>query len=173
MYLPRDDFSFNDPLDNDQFAALTIVTVPESGMLSNNGSMISAGSLISVSDIDAGLLQYTAPVNVNGQGFSGFAFLEHDSGDAANSGEFIDQTPNLISFDFPAVNDPPLLFSEGTIVDEGDEIVISTDALTAIDVDDSPAELTVKLNSVPAHGELIIGGIALVVGDTFTVEQLQ
>jgi len=169
----RDDFSFHDVYDNDQFIAVTISSLPNSGVLTNNGVPITAGTVIDIADIDNELFKYSPPPNLNGSGYNGFAFLVHDSGGNANDGIFIDTTQNYINFDVPSVNDPPLLINQGKTVDEGSANVIATDVLSATDADDtSPDELSFTINSLPLHGELQRNGVDLEIGDTFTLRAI-
>ncbi len=169
----RADFKFTDPRDNDSFKSLVVSSLPDTGVLKNNGMTISAGSVIDVSDIDNGLLIYTPPANDSGFGYNGFSFFVQDTGGTANGGDDTDPTANFISFDLPGVNDPPLLITENTTVDEGSENLLTTAVLTATDADDLLAtELTFSLQSIPLHGQLTLNGSTLSPGDTFTLAQI-
>jgi len=170
----RGDFSFSDVHDNDDFTALTIGSLPESGSLSIDGNPAVSGDVISIEDIDSGLLRYVPAPNVNGLGYNGFSFQVHDSGGSANGGQFIDTSNNFVSFDVPGVNDPPLLINEGKTVDEGSDQAITTDSLSAIDTDDTqPEELTFTITSLPAHGALTLNSVPINSGASFTLEALQ
>ena len=169
----REDFGFSDINDNDEFIAITITTLPEDGSLTIDGAEVTTDAIIDIADIDAGLLAYTPPQDVNGLGFNGLGFQVHDNGGTGNGGEFIDPTVNFINFDLPGVNDPPLLLNEGITVDEGSENIISTDSLSATDADDLlPTELNFTLNTLPSNGELTLNGAPVSVGDSFTLEQI-
>jgi len=170
----RGDFSFTDIYDNDQFTAITITALPTAGLLANNGVEVVTNSVISVTDIDSGLFQYTPPPNVSGLGYNGFAFRVHDSGGSSNNGLFIDATDNFISFDVPGVNDPPFLINEGKNVDEGSNSLITINELAATDADNTASsELSFTLNTLPANGNVTLNEVALLIGDSFTLEQLE
>ncbi len=169
-----DDFGYSDPLDNDQFQAVTIVTLPDSGLLALDGETVDSGTIVNVALIDAGLLTFTPAPDANGPGHNGFAFQVHDDGGINNGGLAIDQIENRISFDLAGVNDAPLLINNGATVDEGSDNTLTTEVLFATDADDpSPQELTFTINSLPINGTLLLNGSAASVGATFTLEQLQ
>jgi len=167
----RADFGYTDIADNDLFSAVTITTLPVSGLLTLNNAPVPTGSVVDIADIDAGLLSFTPPQNATGAGFNGFTFQVHDDGTTTNGGITIDQSPNQISFDIPAVNDAPVLITTGETVDEGSDATINTDVLTATDADDT--QLLFTINSLPVNGTLILNGIPAQAGDTLTLQQLQ
>ena len=170
----REDFGFTDPLDDDQFQAITIGALPESGTLLLDGIAVDAGTVVEIDLIDAGLLQYTPAINQQGSGYKGLSFQVHDDGGNSNGGQSIDQTDNFITFDIPGVNDSPLLITETTSVDEGSENTLTTEVLTAIDSDDAlPEELTFAINSLPTNGTLTLNGNPVATGSEFTLSELQ
>ena len=132
------------------------------------------GSLISVSELDAGLLRYTPPANTHGLGYNGLSFVVHDNGSLDNGGVTIDPVENYIDFDLPGVNDSPQLILERTTVDEGSSNVLAEDVLSATDADDTePGDLTFRFNSLPTHGVLTLNGSVVSAGDTFTITDLE
>jgi len=169
----RADFGFTDAKDNDQFAAVTITSVPAAGSLELTGSSILPGTVVSAADIDSGNLQYTPPEDYAGTGNSGLSFAVHDSGNNVGDGEYIDQSSNFITFDILATNDEPELFSGALTVDEGGTIIISTTSLTATDVDNSLDDLIFTVTGLPVNGLLKIAGVPIPLAGTFTHAQLQ
>jgi len=168
----RDDFGFSDPSDNDSFTAITIGTLPPQGTLTLDSALLQTDSVVNIELIDNGLLHYTPSPDANGLGYQGFSFRVHDNGDPGNQGLTIDQTENFISFDLPAVNDPPLLTTTEAAFDEGSENTLNADQINAIDPDTLPEGLTLTVNSLPNHGVLTIDGNIATTGSLFTLEQL-
>ena len=176
----RENFGFSDAIDssqatdnNHQFSAITIYSLPEAGTLLVNGVAATLGQVVSTADIDAGGLIYIPPENETGTGYNGLGFMVHDDAGTDNGGVDIDPTPNFISFDLPGVNDAPLLLSEGATVAEGNEIVITDEMLFGADADDpDPMELTLTITRLPENGALLLNGMALGVGDTFTLQAI-
>ncbi len=169
----RADFGYSDVKDGNQFVAITVSTIPDSGSLTLDNNPVTAEQVINIAEIDTGLLRYTPPQDVNGLGYNGFSFNVHDNGGTDNGGDFIDQLANYINFDVPGVNDPPLLITELTSFDEGSENVITTDMLSATDADDlAPDDLTFTINSLPGNGSLTLDGVPVTVGTTLTLTHL-
>jgi len=168
------DFGFSDPLDNHEFHSIIIAAIPPAGELSINGSEVSVGQSITVTDINSGLFTYNPPPDAAGAGYEGFSFFVRDNGETRNAGIDTDQTENHISFDLQGINDAPLIVTESKSVDEGDSSVIGIDVLTAIDADDSePEELTFTVLTLPQHGQLILGGEVVTSGTSFSLLNIQ
>jgi len=169
----RPDFLFTDVLDNNDFQAITISSLPTTGLLTLNSVEVEIGQIVTVAEIDDGQLVYTPPFNEEGTGYNGFGFHVHDNGGTDNGGISIDPTANFISFNVPGINDAPLLVAEGATVDEGSDNLISTAVLSGADADDLlPQELTFTLTSAPLNGVLTLNGQVLTAGDTFTLAQV-
>jgi hypothetical protein len=167
------DFGFTDEFDENEFSALTVVTIPEAGVLFNNGMVVAPGNVIDATDIESGMLQYVPPPNVNGIGYNGFSFRVHDDGGIDNGGITIDPTENYLNFDVPGVNDPPLLIRETITVDEGSDARLNTDVLSAADADDlAPQDLTFTILSLPVNGVLTLDGVQVTNGTRFTLDAL-
>jgi hypothetical protein len=79
------DFGFSDPNDNPANAllAVQITTMPAAGTLTNNGSAVTAGQLVSAADIGAGLLVFTPAAGASGT-YAGFTFQVQDDGGGSN-----------------------------------------------------------------------------------------
>ncbi|MFO0817271.1 MAG: cadherin domain-containing protein [Pirellulales bacterium] len=160
-------FGFSDPLDSPQntLNAVRIVTLPAIGTLTNNGLAVTSGQIISVADITAGRLVYRAPNNANGVAFTSLTFQVQDNGGTANGGIDWDQTPNTLTINVTAINDPPTSTAPTTAaVTAGTSLVFSSstgNALTVSDVDAS----TVRVSLTASEGTLSLSTIA---GLTFT-----
>ncbi|KQP13175.1 cadherin domain-containing protein [Pseudorhodoferax sp. Leaf267] len=100
------DFAFTD-VEGHGLRAVTITAVPLAGSLTLNGTAVTANQTIGVADINAGLLRFKPADNASGTGYASFNFLVQDNGGTANSGADTDSTPNTLTIDVTAVNDPP------------------------------------------------------------------
>src|SRR5262249_51245213 len=103
------DFGFTDPNDspaNNLFAG-KITTPPKGGALKDNGVAVTAGQLVSIADINAGLLVFSAKNGDSGiSNYAPFTFQVEDDGGTANGGVNLDQSPNTISFTLSSSTHP-------------------------------------------------------------------
>ena len=116
-----DDFGFAD-IESDNFATLTVETLPSVGSLTLNGSPVVAGQLI-----NAGLLS-TLQYELGSSGASAtdsFIFVVQDTGGTANGGVDTDQTPNTIAINLQEFNRAPF-GSDSTIVLAEDTCLLYT-----------------------------------------------
>ncbi|WP_322517587.1 tandem-95 repeat protein [Rhodopseudomonas palustris] len=76
------EFGFTDPLDSpaNNFTGVVISTLPMAGTLTNHGVAVTAGSLVSIADINAGYLVFTPAANGNGDDYASFTFRVQDDG---------------------------------------------------------------------------------------------
>jgi Tol biopolymer transport system component len=70
------------------------------------------------------------------------------------------------------INDAPTLTNKNILVDEGNIVTITNAMLQVSDVDNIPAELIYTINNLPARGELRLNNNAIVVGGTFTQDDI-
>ena len=63
---------------------------------------MTAGQLVSVADITAGLLVFTPAANANGTGYASFTFQVQDDGGTANGGVNLDQSANTMTINVTA-----------------------------------------------------------------------
>src|SRR5262249_47042813 len=107
------DFGFTDPVDAanhsgaNALRAVTITTLPGAGSLTLDGTAVTTGQSISVADIDAGKLVFTAAANANGNGYTSLTFQVQDDGGTTNSGVDTDPTANTLTINVTPVNDAP------------------------------------------------------------------
>ncbi len=71
------DFGYHDS-DGDALAAVRIESLPTAGELRLHGALVSAGTVVSVADIDAGALTFRGTRDAYGDGYAGFAFTVFD-----------------------------------------------------------------------------------------------
>ncbi|MBI3823088.1 MAG: Ig-like domain-containing protein [Planctomycetes bacterium] len=111
------DFGFTDPDDGpspNNFLAVVIDSLPVFGTFTNNGQNISTNQAISVSDINAGYVQFTPSANVSGSSLTGFYFRVQDDGGTAGDpndpmsfGHDTDATSRYMNINVTWVNQTP------------------------------------------------------------------
>ncbi|MBS0507801.1 MAG: DUF4347 domain-containing protein, partial [Proteobacteria bacterium] len=86
------DFGFSDPGDSpaNNLLAVKVTTLPSAGSLTLNGTAVTAGQLVSVTDINAGKLKFTPAADANGTGYASFTFQVQDDGGTAMGGVDLD-----------------------------------------------------------------------------------
>lgn len=137
------DFGFSDIDVGDALSAVRIeaLSLPAGATLRLAGVAVTAGQVISVADIAAGRLAFGAAPDANGAGYASFAFSVRDAG-----GPAFDPSPDTIVFDVAAVNDAPVITSNGggvsatVIVAENDAAAVAM--VAAADVDSPPGART-------------------------------
>jgi|GEM_PF-2237934 len=99
------DFGFTDPNDTppNTLLAVKITTLPTLGTLTNNNVTVNAGDFIPVANINGGLLKFTPVADGFGTPYTSFTFQVQDNG----GGTDLDPTPNTMTINVTAVNDPP------------------------------------------------------------------
>ena len=95
-------FGFTDPDAGDSLSAVRIDTLPAAGTLTLNAVALSAGQVILVADINAGLLRFTPAPDASGAGYASFTFSVRDT-----AGPAFDPAPNTMTINVTAVNDAP------------------------------------------------------------------
>jgi T1SS-143 domain-containing protein len=126
--LHRADFGFTDPLDApnaNNFAAVT-VNPGSAGTLTLDGVTITAPTVVSVADLDAGKLLFTAAANANGIGYAALQFNVKDDGGMANGGVDTDPSANTLTFNVTAVNDAPVAVADTATATEAGGVANGT-----------------------------------------------
>ena len=165
------DFGFSDTQDSPEnlLLGVRIATLPAAGALTDNGIAVTAGQVISASDITSGKLHFAPAPNASGTGYSSFAFQVQDDGGTANGGVDLDPTPRSITIDVTAVDDAPVIaLNAGTTTTPGGASAIDAAALAATDVDNTSAQLVYTVGALPTSGTLVVNGVPLTTNGTFT-----
>ncbi len=146
-----------------------IASLPSNGTLAYDGTAITAaqvasGFFITTADIAAGKLVFTPAANANGTTYANFTFQVRDNGGTANGGIDLDASPNTITIDVTAVNDPPVAVNDGPVtVQPG--VVISIPVLTNDTDIDNDALAISQINGI----NIAVGGtVTLTSGTTVT-----
>ena len=69
-----------------QAVKITTLTLPVASALTNNGSSVMVGQLVSAMDIGNNKLVFTPAANASGAGYASFTFKVQDNGGMANGG---------------------------------------------------------------------------------------
>ncbi|MBL8713622.1 MAG: hypothetical protein JNM12_12040, partial [Alphaproteobacteria bacterium] len=162
------EFGFTDPNDSpaNSLSAVVISALPASGSLRLNGVAVTVGQVISVANINSGLLVFTPAANANGAANAAFSFQVRDNGGTANAGQDTDQTPNTITFDVTAVNDAPIGSNATVTLLEDSSYAFTMSDFAYSDANDTPANnlLAIRIATLPAGGALTLNGIAVTAG---------
>ncbi|MDF3024370.1 MAG: hypothetical protein K0R10_1731, partial [Alphaproteobacteria bacterium] len=168
-------FGLTDVLDSpaNTLLSVTINTLPLNGSLTLNGIAVTAGQIVSAADIAAGRLVFLSALNDNGAGYASFDFQVQDNGGTANGGIDLDATPNTITIDVTAVDDPPVLVANnGVTLLEGGTVSLTTAQLSAADVDTADANIIYTVTQQPLHGRLELATNPGVAITSFTQAEL-
>ncbi|MGH1361813.1 MAG: cadherin-like domain-containing protein [Burkholderiaceae bacterium] len=126
------------------------------------------------SDLNASFagLAYTPGLNVSGAGVDTLFITTGDLGNAGAGGALLDTRSVLI--DVSNVNDPPsLAVNTGGVVAEGGTMVVTTAMLSIADSDTPSQFRLLTLSAVPQSGSLVLNGVALDTGNTFSQADLE
>jgi len=135
---------------------------------------VTAGQFISVTDITAGLLQFTPAANANGAAYASFTFQVQDDGGTANGGVDLDQSPNTITVNVTAVNDAPAGADKTVTTLEDTAYTLTAADFGFSDSSDAPANTlsAVKISALPAAGTLANNGVAVTAGQFVSVANI-
>jgi hypothetical protein len=107
LALTTADFGYDDPEEGHEMLNVKMTTVPAAGTLKLSGTTVTTGQSVSAANIEAGLLVFHPATNGNGTPYTSFTFQVQDNGGTANGGTDLDASPNSLTFNLAAVNDPP------------------------------------------------------------------
>ena len=127
------EFGYSD-IDNDAFSAIVISSLPVQGSLRYNGVAVVNGQVITVADINAGLLTFTGDPDESGPNYATFGFRVRDNGGGANGGVDTDPTPNIMTIAATPDNSPPRLDDLDDSVTFAENLVNTTPQILDFDV---------------------------------------
>ena len=170
------DFGFSDPNDvpPNSLLAVKITTVPGAGSFTLSGVGITAGQSVLASSISGGNLKFTPAANANGASYASFTFQVQDDGGTVNSGNDLDPSPNTMTINVTAVNDPPTGTSTAvTILEEGQYVFASADFGFSDPNDVPPNTLSaVRITTLPVAGSLTLSGSGVSAGQLIAVANI-
>ncbi|MBW4494460.1 MAG: VCBS repeat-containing protein [Oscillatoria princeps RMCB-10] len=140
--------------------AYTLGSLPANGSLLLNGVALTAGGTFTQADIDSNRLTYRHSGSETTSDSFSFTVADAAGGSLGSASFAIAVTP---------MNEVPVLAAnQGLTVNEGATAAITNTALRVTDADNTPAQLAYTLGSLPANGTLLLNGVALTAGGTFT-----
>lgn len=107
------DFTLTDVNDSpsNTLQAIQISSLPALGTLTFNGNPAVVGDIVTVAQLNGGLLQYEPAANDSGLAYTSFTFQVVDNGGITNGGSNTDPTANTVTFDVIIPNQEPNLFA--------------------------------------------------------------
>ncbi|NJR38141.1 MAG: cadherin-like domain-containing protein [Leptolyngbyaceae cyanobacterium CSU_1_4] len=163
------DFGFSDIDPGNILSGVRIDTPPTSGTFTLNGGVVTPGQIISATDIAAGQLVFTPAPHSNGSNNAAFTFSVRDnSGDLAT--EF-DPSPNTITFNVTAVNDPPTGQDKTLSAIEDTGYPLTTTDFGFSDIDSGDTLSGVRIDSLPS-GTLELNGIGTTIGQVISTADI-
>ncbi|MEZ0260537.1 MAG: cadherin-like domain-containing protein, partial [Alphaproteobacteria bacterium] len=164
----------NDPTAGHTLTAVRISALPAVGSLLLNGAAVTAGQVISVANINSGLLTFSPAANANGAGYASFTFQVQDSGGTANGGVDLDQSANTMTINVTSVNDAPAGTDNTVTTLEDTAFTFTTAHFGFSDTSDTPANtlLAVRITALPATGSLLLNGAAVTAGQFISVANI-
>ncbi|MFO1219881.1 MAG: immunoglobulin-like domain-containing protein [Burkholderiaceae bacterium] len=162
----RGDFGFADAAgEGNNFMSVT-VNPTAAGTLTLNGVTVTGPTVVTVAQLDSGLLRFAPAANANGNGYTSFTFQVRDDGGTANGGVDTDPTPNTITFNVTAVNDPPL-GRDATVTTNEDvpfTFGLGNFAMDDVEQGNGVNPSAVRIDTVPANGSLYLNGVLVSAG---------
>jgi hypothetical protein len=154
------DFAFAD-IESNQLDSIRIMQVPTSGTLERNGSAVVAGDVISLADLNAGLLTYTDRL---ADDFIEFR-VNDGTADSASTYRITMLTNNIIR--------NPTANNDVATVDEGGQVTID---VLANDLANAVGILGVSIENGPEHGRVTVNGLGQIIyqhdGSESLIDQL-
>ena len=157
-------FAFSDVDPGDVLTVVRIDTLPANGELLLSGTAVTAGQVVSLTDINAGRLTFSPEADEFGINYANFDFSVSD-------GQLFQTTPNTITIDVTGIQDPPTATNNTITVDEestGNALGLTTPS------DPDGDTLTVTITGLPTLGTVFLSGGTTPVnnGDTLTIAEL-
>ena len=164
------DFGFSDA-DGSALAAVTIMSLPGAGNLTNNGVAVTAAQSISIADIAAGQLRFAPAADASGTGYASFTFQVQDDGGTANGGVDRAASANTVTINVTSVNDAPA-GANSTVTTLEDTPYVFTAADFGFTDGDGHALVSVTITTLPAAGSLANNGVAVTAGQAVSAADI-
>ena len=159
------DFGYTDPYNTpaNNFVNVKITTVtPGAGTLKNNNVTVTAGTVVTVADINAGKLVFTPSALTYGSNYANFTFQVQSDGDTTFSGVNLDPNPKLMTIDVTQVNQAPTITAPSTAsTNSGTPVVIGGISFADVDSNSQNETYTFSVtNGVLTLSTVVAGGIS-------------
>lgn len=172
--LKTTDFGFSDPNDSpaNTFMAVKFPILPNAGTLRDNGTALTAGQFVTVSDISAGKLIFTPNTGLPVGTYFMAEFQVQDNGSTSNGGQNLDPNPKVLDIQMTASNQTPVGTS-GTVTTPGSTpYVLKTSDFGFTDPNPANSFLAVKVDLLPNAGTLDDNGVPVAAGDFVNVANI-
>ncbi|MCP2040408.1 CshA-type fibril repeat protein [Neisseria sp. HSC-16F19] len=166
------DFGFRDPNDTpaNNFKEVIVEAPVGGGVLTYKGSPVTAPVTVTVAELNAGDLVYTAPVGAATSSPT-INFKVVDDGGTANGGQDTDQQANTLTFAVGA-NTPPTAQANTVSTLEDNAKTFAATEFKFIDQDANPSMTAVRIDSLPTKGSLKLDGMDVTVGQVINAADL-
>jgi hypothetical protein len=138
------------------FAGVRISTLPTSGILRLDGTAITAGTDVSLAQLNANALTFTP--SGPGAATPTFTFQVRDNGGTSWNGVDLDPTPRTFTVTVQASNAAPVANSDALTAVEDTPTTYQGSTLTANDTDPDNDALIVTAVSNPVNGSVVLNG---------------
>src|SRR5204862_270194 len=138
--------------------------------VTNNGIAITTGQLISIADINNGLLVYTPAANINGT--RSLSFQVQDDGGTANGGINLDPSANTFTFNISANNDRPSGTDTTVTIQEDGSQTFSASNFGFSDPIDGNNWIAIKILTLPLNGSLTNNGVAVALNQFISISDI-
>ena len=156
-----DSFNFSDQDERDTLSHVTILTLPESGSLRLGDDLVEQGDVIPADQI--GNLTFKPDDNDNGEDYASFRYTVSDGTENSD--------PGTMSIHVDAVNDAPTSANGNLQLNGDDEIPLSEDNFTFVDIDEDDLA-TVTIVTAPTEGTLYLNNQPIQDGDVIPASRL-
>ncbi|MFN6337545.1 MAG: tandem-95 repeat protein, partial [Cyanobacteriota bacterium] len=175
-------FGFSDPKDgsgpsgSNSLFSVVLSALPSGGTIRLAGATVTTGQEVLASNLAD--LTYTPAAQANGLLPAILYFQVRDDGGATDGGVDLDPSPNRLRFALNPVNDAPAGSDDIITLLENTPYTFSAGSFGFTDPIDAPsasganALASVILTTLPAKGQLLLGGVAAVAGQEINLASL-
>ena len=117
---------------------------------------------------------YNGTADIKFRGWDGTSGTNGGTADTSSNGGItaFSSTTETASITVNSVNDAPVLSKNNINVDKGNIVTVTSAMLQVTDVDNTAAQLTYTVTSLPGQGQLRLSNVALSVNSTFTQDDI-
>nr|UXE45636.1 hypothetical protein Hi04_10k_c5016_00045 [uncultured bacterium] len=169
------DFGFQDPNDSppNYLLAVKITLLPNAGTLTVNGQPVSAGQLISVTDISSGRFTFTPRSDIGAGQYFLFKFQVQDNGGTVAGGTDFDPNAKVLDVNLK-VSHAPIGRSATVSTHRNTTFTFTTSTFGYSDPNDIPPDTfqAVKITLLPNAGIIQDNGIGVTAGQFVSVADI-
>lgn len=166
------DFGFSDVIESDSLHAISITSIPATGILSLDNIPLTGVTTALASDIATGKLIWTPGTDHHGTPHTDFKFKVIDNGGTANGGTDTALIENTITINVDSVNDAPSGQDNILFALEDINYVFNAADFGFSDNQDSDFLKAVIIDSLPGAGSVTLFGGAVNDNDQISIEDI-